>query len=52
MPLQSDIQINVQKFDGSGIDKETSDFNDGLIKSMSTIPKWWEVSFRTMHFAR
>jgi len=43
MPLTSDLQIDVKKFQPSGISKKTTEFNDGLMKLTANAPKWWEV---------
>lgn len=48
MPLTSDLKIDASKFDPKNITKETNDFNDGLIKIMNGVPKWWEVCNRTV----
>lgn len=43
MPLTSDLQIDVKKFDPKSVSSKTSEFNDGLIKIFKGVPKWWEV---------
>jgi len=44
MPLQSDIQIDVSKFDPSNITQKTKDINEQLIKAQTSGgPVWYKV---------
>jgi hypothetical protein len=43
MPLQSDITINVAKFDPKNVSQQTEMLNEQLIKIGHTDPFWWEV---------
>lgn len=44
MPLKSDLQVDVAKFDDKNISDQTKKFNDGLMKIMAGGPRWYEVS--------
>jgi hypothetical protein len=43
MPLQSDITINVAKFDPKHVSQKTEKLNEHLITLGKTDPNWWEV---------
>jgi hypothetical protein len=43
MGLESDITINVAKFQKESISASTDKFNDQLMDIMSKGPKWYEV---------
>ncbi|CAK4030980.1 hypothetical protein DOTSEDRAFT_80769 [Lecanosticta acicola] len=43
MPLQSDLQLNHDKFNPENISPQTREFNDNLIRVMNSGPKWYEV---------
>ncbi|KAL9051365.1 MAG: hypothetical protein Q9162_006067 [Coniocarpon cinnabarinum] len=43
MPLQSDLVLDSAKFHLKNVSQDTKDFNEGLLKIGSQIPKWWEV---------
>ena len=43
MPLTSDLSLSASKFDSKAISSGTKEFNDGLIKIMNGVPRWYEV---------
>lgn len=43
MTLESDITINVPKFDPASVPKATTEGNENLMKMMASGPKWFEV---------
>jgi hypothetical protein len=50
MPLQSDITINLAKFDPVTVPDKSIRFNDGLLAIDHNGPNWWEV--RTQMFCK
>jgi hypothetical protein len=47
-PLQSDLTINLAKLRPSAITPETSTFNRKLQEIESRVPKWYEVSTKSV----
>jgi hypothetical protein len=45
MSLKSDVTVDASKFDRSGIDTQTLEFNQKLIKIWADGPRWYEVCF-------
>lgn len=43
MPLQSDVTINVAKFNPKSVSEKTAKLNEHLIKNGKTGPNWWDV---------
>ena len=42
---KSDVTVDASKFDRDGIDKQTLEFNEKLIKIWADGPRWYEVCF-------
>ena len=40
---KSDVTVDASKFDRDGIDKQTLEFNEKLIKIWADGPRWYEV---------
>jgi hypothetical protein len=48
MSLKSDVTVDASKFDRSGIDTQTLEFNQKLIKIWADGPRWYEVCFLSL----
>ncbi|KAK9326888.1 Alpha/Beta hydrolase protein [Lipomyces starkeyi] len=54
MSLQSDVSINVAKFDPANISEQSHKLHEGILAKYEVNPKWWEVGiakFRQMRLA-
>jgi len=43
MPLESDLKLDIAKFDPARTPPETAKLNEQLVKVMEGGPKWYEV---------
>jgi hypothetical protein len=50
MALESDITVNVAKFDPKNVSEKTIKFSEELLKVDKAGPNWWEVCpFQFLH---
>jgi hypothetical protein len=52
MPLESDLKLDISKFDPARTSPEIAKFNEQLIKIMESGPKWYEVLWPASNHAR
>jgi len=43
MPLESDLKLDISKFDPARTSPEVVKFNEQLVKIVESGPKWYEV---------
>jgi hypothetical protein len=52
MALQSDITIDVAKFEPGAISEQTAKLNQHIINIFEPVPKWYDVSLDIFDFSR
>jgi len=52
MPLESDLKLDISKFDPARTSPEVVKFNEQLVKIVESGPKWYEVQSSASNHAQ